>query len=40
VVAGNGWNPADASSGDGWENQAMWNYSDAAMPAIADFAAR
>jgi arabinogalactan endo-1,4-beta-galactosidase len=40
VVAGNGWNPADASSGDGWENQAMWNYSDTAMPAIADFAAR
>jgi arabinogalactan endo-1,4-beta-galactosidase len=40
VVAGNGWNPADPSSGDGWENQAMWNYSDTALPAIADFAAR
>lgn len=40
VVPGNGWNPADPSSGDGWENQAMWNYSDVALPAIADFAAR
>jgi beta-galactosidase len=40
VVAGNGWNPADSSSGDGWENQAMWNYSDTGLPAIADFAAR
>jgi arabinogalactan endo-1,4-beta-galactosidase len=40
VVAGNGWDPTDPSSGDGWENQAMWNYSDAALPVIADFAAR
>jgi len=40
VVPGNGWNPADPSSGDGWENQAMWNYSDVALPVIADFAAR
>jgi arabinogalactan endo-1,4-beta-galactosidase len=40
VVAGNGWDPANPSSGDGWENQAMWNYSDAALPVIADFAAR
>jgi len=40
VVAGNGWDPTNPSSGDGWENQAMWNYSDAALPVIADFAAR
>jgi len=40
VVAGNGWDPTNPASGDGWENQAMWNYSDAALPAIADFAAR
>jgi hypothetical protein len=24
----------------GWENQALWNYSNTALPAIADFAAR
>jgi hypothetical protein len=26
--------------GNGWENQALWNYPDTALPAIADFAAR
>jgi arabinogalactan endo-1,4-beta-galactosidase len=40
VVKGNGWDPANPSSGDGWENQAMWNYSDVALPAISDFASR
>ncbi len=40
VVPGNGWDPANPSSGDGWENQAMWNYSNTALPAITDFAAR
>jgi arabinogalactan endo-1,4-beta-galactosidase len=40
VVPGNGWDPADPSSGDGWENQAMWDYTDTALPVIADFAPR
>jgi arabinogalactan endo-1,4-beta-galactosidase len=40
VVPGNGWDPTNPSSGDGWENQALWNYSNTALPAIADFAAR
>jgi arabinogalactan endo-1,4-beta-galactosidase len=40
VVKGNGWDPTNPSSGDGWENQALWNYSNTALPAIADFAAR
>ena len=40
VVAGNGWDPANASSGDGWENQAMFDFSDRALPVIGDFAAR
>jgi arabinogalactan endo-1,4-beta-galactosidase len=40
VVKGNGWDPTDPSSGDGWENQAMWDYSDTALPVIADFAPR
>jgi arabinogalactan endo-1,4-beta-galactosidase len=40
VVKGNGWDPSDPSSGDGWENQAMWDYSDTALPVIADYARR
>jgi arabinogalactan endo-1,4-beta-galactosidase len=40
VVKGNGWDPTDPSSGDGWENQAMWDYTDTALPVIADFAPR
>ena len=40
VVKGNGWDPTNPSSGDGWENQALWNYSNTALPAIADFASR
>ena len=40
VVPGNGWDPANPSSGDGWENQAMWNYSNVALPVIADYAPR
>lgn len=34
VVKGNGWDPTNPSSGDGWENQALWDYSDTAMPRI------
>ena len=40
VVKGNGWDPTDPTSGDGWENQAMWDYTDTALPVISDFAAR
>jgi hypothetical protein len=29
-----------ASSGDGWENQAMRDYSNVALPVIKDFAPR
>lgn len=32
VVPGNGWDPTNPSSGDGWENQAMWNYSTRRSP--------
>ena len=35
---GNGWDPTNPASGDGWESQALWAYSDTALPAIADFA--
>lgn len=40
VVAGNGWDPANASSGDGWENQAAFDFSDKALPVVNQFAAR
>jgi arabinogalactan endo-1,4-beta-galactosidase len=28
AVPGNGWSPVDASSGNAWENQALFDYSD------------
>jgi len=40
VVKGNGWDPTDPSSGDGWENQAMFDYNDKALPVINDYAPR
>ncbi|HZP50920.1 glycoside hydrolase family 53 protein [Actinocrinis sp.] len=40
VVAGNGWDPTNASSGDGWENQAAFDFSDKALPVVNQFAAR
>jgi arabinogalactan endo-1,4-beta-galactosidase len=35
AVPGNGWDPADPASGNGWENQALFDYSDRALPALA-----
>jgi arabinogalactan endo-1,4-beta-galactosidase len=40
AVAGNGWDPADPASGNGWENQALFGYDDRALPAIAWFGHR
>ena len=40
VVKGNGWDPTDPASGDGWENQAMFDYNDTALPVISDYAPR
>jgi arabinogalactan endo-1,4-beta-galactosidase len=40
IVSGNGWSTTDITTETGWENQAMWNLSDVALPAISDFAAR
>ncbi|MEV4799886.1 arabinogalactan endo-1,4-beta-galactosidase [Nonomuraea sp. NPDC049421] len=33
-VRGNGWDPADPSSGNGWENQALFDYAGRALPAL------
>ncbi|MFF8386343.1 arabinogalactan endo-beta-1,4-galactanase [Streptomyces kanasensis] len=35
AVRGNGWDPADPSSGNGWENQALFDYADRPLPAMA-----
>ncbi len=40
VVPGNGWDPANPSSQDSWENQAMFDYSDRALSVVNDLAAR
>ncbi|MBQ1088873.1 arabinogalactan endo-1,4-beta-galactosidase [Streptomyces sp. B93] len=37
AVGGNGWDPADPASGNGWENQALFGYDDRALPAMAWF---
>lgn len=37
AVNGNGWNPANPNSGDGWDNQALFNFKGVANPAIALF---
>jgi arabinogalactan endo-1,4-beta-galactosidase len=34
AVPGAGWDPADPESGDGWENQAWFDFDDRALPAL------
>jgi arabinogalactan endo-1,4-beta-galactosidase len=36
-VPGNGWDPADPSSGNAWENQALFGFDDRALPAMDEF---
>jgi arabinogalactan endo-1,4-beta-galactosidase len=36
-VPGNGWDPADPSSGNAWENQALFDYSNMALPGMNAF---
>ncbi|WP_437089580.1 glycosyl hydrolase 53 family protein [Streptomyces sp. enrichment culture] len=40
AVTGNGWDPADPASGNGWENQALFGYDDRALPAMSWFGHR
>ncbi|MFF3500144.1 arabinogalactan endo-beta-1,4-galactanase [Streptomyces sp. NPDC003247] len=40
AVTGNGWDPTDASSGNGWENQALFGYDDRALSSMAWFSHR
>ncbi|MGC5168030.1 glycosyl hydrolase 53 family protein [Luteimicrobium sp. DT211] len=37
AVAGNGWDPADPTSGNAWENQAMFDFDGRLLPAADDF---
>lgn len=37
AVPGNGWDPADPASGNGWENQALFDYNGVVTPAAAEF---
>ncbi|QNE22704.1 arabinogalactan endo-1,4-beta-galactosidase [Kribbella qitaiheensis] len=38
AAAGNGWDPADPTSGNAWENQALFDFHDRLLPAAHDFA--
>ena len=37
AVPGAGWDPTDPNSGNGWENQALFDYHSRALPAITVF---
>jgi arabinogalactan endo-1,4-beta-galactosidase len=37
AVPGNGWDPANPATGNGWENQALFDYQDRALPAMSAF---
>jgi arabinogalactan endo-1,4-beta-galactosidase len=37
AVAGNGWDSTDPSSGNAWENQALFDFNDRALPALGEF---
>ena len=37
AVPGNGWDPAQPASGNGWENQALFDYQCRALPAMGLF---
>ena len=40
AVTGNGWDPTDATSGNGWENQALFGYDDKALSSMSWFSHR
>jgi len=37
MVPGNGWDPADPRSENAWENQALFDFDDRALPALDEF---
>ncbi|MEK0154699.1 arabinogalactan endo-1,4-beta-galactosidase [Arthrobacter oryzae] len=38
AVPGNGWDPADPTTGNAWENQAMFDFDGRALPALQEYA--
>ena len=40
IVTGNGWSTTDATTATGWENQAMFDLNDEALPVVGAYAAR
>lgn len=38
AVPGNGWDPADPTTGNAWENQAMFDFNGYALPALQEYA--
>ncbi len=36
-VPGNGWDPADPTSGNAWENQALFDFDERPLPALKEF---
>jgi len=37
AVTGNGWDSTDPASGNAWENQALFDYDDRALPALKEY---
>ena len=37
AVPGNGWESTDPASGNAWENQALFDYDNRALPAMSEF---
>ena len=37
AVTGSGWDPTNPNSGNGWENQALFDYNSRALPGVAVF---
>lgn len=37
AIPGNGWDPADPASGNAWENQALFDFTGTALPAMSAF---
>ena len=37
AVDGNDWDPTDPESGNGWENQALFDFDGNALPALLEF---
>ena len=37
AVPGNGWDPADPTSGNAWENQALFDFNSTSLPALDVF---